>query len=137
MNGEKYERALHGTVMAHGEMKGGVGDDASEEKILAEYDRLGGLVKKGKYTVKMGSFYDFKAKKPRIKPEVTFLFRNLDGETVEIPEGDEIPMDVKAAEMISEKKRGNITKGGKKIKKVQKAAIDADEDGNDTDGEDA
>lgn len=54
----KYERAV-----------ANLPDGASESEILAEYDRLGGLITYEGAKVKMGSFYDFKAKKPVEKPQ--------------------------------------------------------------------
>lgn len=74
-NDEKRERALHGTGRRDprtGITNSGVGDVASEEALLAEYDRLGGLILKDGLKVKSGSFYDFEAKKPREEPDVKF-----------------------------------------------------------------
>lgn len=89
VNAEKLDRAINGVVGHGGVMMGGVGKDADEQTILAEYDRLGGLILKknggvaydedeeGNETEKpvdvkvaTGSFYDFKARRPRTKPEV-------------------------------------------------------------------
>lgn len=112
VNAEKWDRAINGTIGREGRLTGGVGEKASDEAKLAEYDRLGGLIMKGKNKVKMGSFYDFEARKPRVKPEITFVFRDIDGDEVLVPEGEEIPLEVKAAEMAKAKK------GKKKVKKT-------------------
>lgn len=106
----KLEMAINGTMTRGGELKGGVGQDASEDDIIAEYDRLGGLIKKGKYTVKIGSFYDFKGKAPHKKSQVGFIFRNLEGDVVEIKDGEEVPLEVVAAEKIQENKRRAVKK---------------------------
>lgn len=116
VNDEKVERALHGNIGAEGKLVGGVGDDASPEAILSEYDRLGGLVRKGKYNVKMGVFYDFEKQKPREEFEVVFVMKALDGDTVEVADGEPIPMEVKAAEAKKEKEA--------KKKKVKKSVED-------------
>lgn len=105
VNAAKFERAINGTVHRAGTPEGGVGDDASDDEILAEYDRLGGLIQKGKNNVKTGCFYDFKNKKPRDNPKVILVFRNLEGQSVEISDTEEIPADVRAAEAIREKNR--------------------------------
>ena len=80
-NADKFERAVNGTVIDQGAVKGGVGVDATDAEKIAEYDRLGGLILKGKYKVKMGSFYDFKGKKPHAKATPVLVFK-VDGEDV-------------------------------------------------------
>lgn len=121
VNVDKVERALHGNIGSEGKLVGGCGDDASEEAILAEYDRLGGLIKKGKYNLKMGCFYDFEKQAPRKKPEVVFVMKAVDGETVEVADGEAIPLEVRAAEVHAEK-------GKKKVKKAKKSIEDEEED---------
>ena len=122
-NEEKWNRAVFGTVMAKGELKGGVGEKASDEDKLAAYDRLGGLILKGKNKVKTGSFYDFGKKRPKTTKEVKLLFRDLEGNEVELDEDAEIPIEVKAAEIIKEKKlkEANVDYEKKKVKKAKKA----------------
>ncbi len=122
VNAEKVNRAIYGAVLSQGQMKGGVGESATDEELLAEYDRLGGLILKGKFQVKLGSFYDFKTRKPRAKPEIVFVFKDLTGETVEVEEGEALPLDVQAAEKIKEKKVAKAKATGKK-----KAKADDDE----------
>ena len=51
---DKLERALNN-----------LGEGATEESILAEYDKLGGGVKRNGRKIAMGTFYDFTEKKPR------------------------------------------------------------------------
>ena len=110
VNEEKFDRAVNGSMSAEGKLFGGVGENASDEEKLAEYDRLGGLILKGKYKVKTGSFYDFSKRAPRSKPEVIFVFRDLEGDEVEVPEGEEIPLEVKAAEVKKVKKAAKKSK---------------------------
>jgi len=117
VNDEKFNRAVYGAMGANGALHGGVGEGATDEAKLAEYDRLGGLVRKGKNKVKMGCFYDFKSKAPHKKFDVVLEFKDLDGETVEIAEGEEIPVELKAAEIINEKK---AVKAMAKVEEIEK-----------------
>lgn len=100
----------------------GSNDDAA---LLAEYDRIGGYITKNGEKVKTGSFYDFKAKAARKKPQIVFIY-SVNGSLVEVPEGAELPGEVRAAKILE----GVAKKKGKKGKKV------ADEnESDDTDGE--
>lgn len=138
VNVDKVERAIHGTVGAGGSPKGGVGDDAKPADILAEYDRLGGhILMDGKYKVKMGSFYDFKGKKPHDKPAPILVF-NVNGETVEVPANKPLPLEVQAAEAAAVKKAGKrkakadadaASKKSKNSKAAKKAKDSEDEEG--------
>jgi len=56
LNDDKVQRALVAT-----------GENGSKEVLLAEYDKLGGGIKKEGRKVAMGSFYDFTNKCPRTK----------------------------------------------------------------------
>jgi len=108
-NEQKVDRVINGAPNDKGEVVGGIGEDAPEELILAEYDKLGGYIRgKDGAKVKTGSFYDFKAKKPKEKPEVIYQFR-VNGHNIEIAEGEELPMDVQAAQVaevqVEEKKK--------------------------------
>lgn len=108
VNEEKVLRAVHGSVTREGKMSGGVGENASDEVLLAEYDRLGGLVLKENLKVKTGSFYDFSKKAPRAEPEVTFV-TELDGDLVEVTEEE-----AKAIKVAKEK----VAKVKRKAKKI-------------------
>lgn len=110
VNDDKWNRAIYGTIGREGKMSGGVGEDASDEAKLAEYDKLGGAILEGKSKVKNGCFYDFIAKKPIAKPEIVYVFRDIDGDVVEVPKGEEIPLEVKAAELAKAKKTKKIKK---------------------------
>jgi hypothetical protein len=120
INTDKLERALNGTPMSDSTMKGGVGDGAYFENgvwmrngeelsakevetlefsLLAEYDKLGGLIKKGDDKVKTGSFFNFTAKKPHAKPQVVYIF-NVNGKFVDVPEGTDLPGEVKAVKIL-------------------------------------
>lgn len=129
LNEEKAQRALLGTPGPEGGYVGGVqkpDGTYNELELLAEYDKMGGAIKKGTDKVKMGSFYDFKNKKPRAKPVVTFEFR-INGKVVEVGEGEEVPNVVKAARVLAGEE-GEETKGkGKgKGKKAKEDAEDAE-----------
>lgn len=103
-NAEKVERALHGTVLSQGQLKGGVGDDADPADILAEYDRIGGrILMDGKYKVKLGCFFDFSTQKPFKKPKPILVF-NIGGEFVEIDGTKPLPLEVQAAEQAETRK---------------------------------
>jgi hypothetical protein len=120
---EKLERALNGSVNGENVAIGGVGEGAyfegdawkrngkelSEAEVsklefalLAEYDRLGGLITKAGDKVKIGSFWNFKAKKPYETPQVVYTFRDVKGRNVDVPEGKELPGAVKAAKIAKE-----------------------------------
>ena len=104
VNGDKYQRAVFGSVGKEGKLYGGVGEKATDEEKIAAYDKIGGLILKNGRRVKTGSFFDFKKKAIREKPEVILLFKDLEGNTAEIREDEEIPLELKAAERIQEKK---------------------------------
>lgn len=121
VNLDKFARALNGSPINENDVAGGVGAGAYfedgwkrdgdyitapeaeklEHALLAEYDRIGGLVKKGSDKVKTGSFYDFKAKCPRAVAKVVFVFW-VNGKSVEVPDGVELPGIVKAAKVLEE-----------------------------------
>lgn len=120
-NQDKVERALNGTPRGDSSRIGGVGQgayfdgvwkkdgkelsvaevDKLETALLAEYDRLGGRITKGGDKVKMGSFFNFPARKPHDEPKVKFEYR-INGRTVEVPAGTELPGEVKAAKILAE-----------------------------------
>lgn len=96
---DKVRRVIEGESNDKGEIVGGLGIDAKPLAILATYDKKGGLIKgKEGSKVKTGSFFDFKTKTARKKPEITYVFR-FNGKEVEYKEGDEKPLEIKAAEM--------------------------------------
>ena len=136
VNLEKWDRVINGTLGKEGRLFGGVGEDAPDMLKLVQYDKLGGLIKKGGRVVKNGAFYDFKMRQARKKPVIEFLFRDIEGNEVVIPENEEIPMEVRAAEMIRAKngqvgrpKKANMKKeekmhGGKEIIETGEMGID-------------
>lgn len=130
LNAEKYNRAINGAVVGHGKLVGGVGEDASDLEKLAEYDRLGGAIRKGKSVVKTGSFYDFKARKPRTEPEVVLQFRDLEGQLVELAADEEVPIELKAAQIAEEKRVAKaVEKAAKKAgKKAKEEVEESDEE---------
>lgn len=133
-NNEKWTRAVYGAPGPNGTLINGVGEEATDLEKLAAYDRLAGLILKDGNRVKTGSFWDFKKNKPHAKPQVVFVFRDLTGEVVEIPEGEEIPVEVKAAEMAAKNRSERAVKAAarkassvdskKEAKKAAKKAAD-------------
>ena len=115
VNAEKFERAVNGSMTQGGVLQGGVGEKASDKEKLAEYDRLGGLVLKGKYKVKMGCFYDFAKKAPFAEPKVIFSVRVNDKEML-IDESGEIPLEARAAVIQEERKLEEMKKKSDKVK---------------------
>lgn len=134
-NEEKLERALNGTLTRGGVLTGGVGKfvfkaplsadgkalsgkelaeaevrakENYERLLLAEYDRLGGLITKDGIKVVTGSFWDVLLKAPRPEPKLSFV-TVLEGELLEGSEDE-----VKAIE--SSKERLKTLKGKKKKK---------------------
>jgi len=121
INVSKVDRALNGVQKNDGNFIGGIGRgayrvegvwkrddielsetevDSLETALLAEYDKLGGLIVKGDDKVKTGSFYNIAARKPRAVPEVKFIYR-IGGRVVEVPEGIELPGEVKAVKILA------------------------------------
>jgi len=122
VNPDKVTRALEGSQDSHGLFQGGVRKpdgtfDADE--LLVEYDRIGGLIRKGEDKVHTGSFYDVMAKRARAKFEVKFEYR-INGDMILVPEGAKEPVKVKAAKIVKEAKEDK--KEEKKEEKVTKKA---------------
>lgn len=102
-NREKLSRITDGQQDSHGQFVAGLGEDAIKndpDKVIALYDRLGGRITDVKNGAKVliGSFYDFKARRPREKAEISFVFR-INGKKVVMKDGQEKPIEVKAAEL--------------------------------------
>ncbi len=112
VNEEKLVRVIGGSMGREGRLRGGIGENADPSDVLANYDRLGGLIRKGAHNIKMGAFWDFTKNKKREVPIVQFVFRDIEGKEVLVDEDGEIPMEVKAAE---------AAKSVKKVKKPRKA----------------
>lgn len=128
-NPEKVNRAIHGMTSRGGGLVGGVGEGEGAEweaKLIAEYDRLGGLITKDNAKVKTGCFYDFDAKKPVAKPNVILLFR-VNGDEVEVPDGEPLPLAVRAQQVVDEAAAGATPKK-KSTKKAAKKEAAADEE---------
>ncbi|MEK7111945.1 MAG: hypothetical protein AAB875_01320 [Patescibacteria group bacterium] len=122
VNDEKLERALHGTLGRESKLYGGVGDEAEPEALLAEYDRLGGLIMKGGLRVKMGSFYDFEKKQPRPESELAFM-ADVDGEQCEVTEEEAKTLKSvqEKKEALKAKKKAKKEEGEENPKKVKRA----------------
>lgn len=127
-NADKWERALHGTIGAEGRLQGGVGDGASPEAKLAEYDRLGGLIRFEGRKVKTGAFWDFEAGKAVAEPKPVWVV-TVEGEQVEVPVGEELPVEAKAAEIAQTRKAAKNAepKGRTSVAKKAKPAIEDEE----------
>jgi hypothetical protein len=122
VNPEKIQRAMEGQPTPDGSSKGGVArEDGSYDAnaLLAEYDKLGGLIKKGSDRVKTGSFYDFKARKAHAEPKVFFIY-NVNGSVVEVAEHAEAPGIIKAVRMLQEQEVEEVEEAPKK-KRVKKS----------------
>jgi hypothetical protein len=122
INEEKVERALKGTVNSLNERIGGViAEDGTydEGELLAEYDKLGGLITRGGDKVKTGSFYDFRNKKALKEPKVVFIY-NINGKIVEVEDGKELPGIVKAARML-EQDEEEVEEVEEKVEKKRKS----------------
>lgn len=100
VNGDKVHRAIYGNPTKDGAV-GGVGEAATDEAVLVEYDRLGGLIKKDGEKVKTGAFYDFKLKAARPEPVVVFEI-SVDGKLISLPENAPVPKKVLAARLKKE-----------------------------------
>lgn len=142
VNADKLARALNGVPRDDNTIIGGIGrnayfegevwkrdgnelngDEVSklEHALLAEYDKLGGLIKRGEDKVVTGSFYDFKGKKPRTEPKIVFTYR-FGNKVVDVPDGKELPGEVKAAKILKEREDEEKEKEGvERIRKARKA----------------
>jgi hypothetical protein len=104
-------------------------EDASEKDVVAAYDKLGGLITKEGQKVKTGCFYNPKTKTAIAEPKVIYLY-SVSGRIVEVPEGNELPGEVRAANILAEeaqKARKSSAKGRKKAEEVE----ESDESGED------
>jgi len=113
LNTEKVRRALEGNPSRTGEAVGGIANPDGtydEDLLLATYDKLGGGIRNANGdTVKNGSFYDFRAKAPRKEAEVMLTFR-INGQVVDVPEKEEAPAIVKAAQVLEKAIKAKVSK---------------------------
>lgn len=103
VNDEKIERAQHGTITRGGVLTGGLDqlvregklsredNEAYETALLAEYDRLGGLVMKNGVKVKTGSFWDIKLKVMRPEPQLSYMIE-VEEEIMEVDEEEALAL---------------------------------------------
>lgn len=102
-NEAKVRRVIEGTESAATHrLEGGLGLEAKPEDILAQYDRLGGLITVNGNKVKTGSFWDFENKKAFEEPQVVFEYRTEEGDSYEFS-GKE-PVQVQAHKAAKAKK---------------------------------
>ncbi len=113
----KLERVLFGTVGRHGYPEGGLGIGVDPEIVLANYDRLGGLIKKDGVKVKTGSFWNFdrRVKAPHQKPQVMFLF-SIGGETVEVDDPKNLANAIQTVETAKAEKEEKVRAGRERMK---------------------
>jgi len=74
----KYQPKVDRAIQAVG--------STDENAILVEYDRLGGLIMLNGEKVKNGSFWDYKAGKAHVKPQVVVMRKPRPAEEVAIEE---------------------------------------------------
>ena len=116
LNDDKVQRALTA-----------IGEEGSEEDLLAEYDKLGGGIKKDGRKVAMGSFYDFTTKKAKTKVDYEEL--EYEEEFVLVRK----PLETKSAKGLSTKERiaklgkKEVAKRGRPAKVVESEESEADE----------
>lgn len=110
VNQEKVDRAINGSPTAHGTPQGGlkntVGEGYTEDQLVAEYDRLGGLITKGGRKLQSGCFWDYKKNVAVEQPTLVYEFE-LEGKIVSFGEDEELPIEIKYKE-------------SRKVKKVKK-----------------
>ena len=111
VNKEKLNRVIYGTPGKEGKLEGGLLgegiqlEDLKDDVVLARYDQLGGLIlnKEGR-KVETGSFWNFQRRETIAKPEPILVLTNLEGTTVRIKEGADVPLEVKVAESMKKRK---------------------------------
>jgi len=78
VNHDKLDRVINGFLGPKGELIGGLGEDASVEQILTNYDKLAGLITdKDGNKLQHGCFWDFKKKKAKEIPEIIYRDNTL------------------------------------------------------------
>lgn len=98
-----------------------LGEDVSNSDILVEYDRLGGLLTRGGQKIKTGCFYDAKNKKAFPEPKIIFIY-TVNGHIVEVPDGAELPGEVRAANILADMQKEDSAKTTKP-KSTKKAGM--------------
>lgn len=131
VNDEKLDRAINGNLTQGGKLIGGVGLEATDKQILAEYDKLGGLIKKNGLKVKQGCFWDVEEKKAFKDPEVSFEI-SMDQSLVDVTEDEAMAID-KVNKKKEELKSKAKSKSKKKVLRrrknvVEQVEVEVDED---------
>lgn len=109
-NEEKLDRAIHGSVTREGKSEGGVGEDATDELILAAYDRLAGLIKKNGDKIQPGCFCDMEESKKQGRvvvieePFLVFEHRDSQGNLHLVDEDEDEPEEIKMAKLEKKEK---------------------------------
>ena len=95
--GPKVHRAIYGDESNPNAVQHGVGLDAAPEALLAEYDRIGGLILLNGKKVKTGTFWDSRRNKAIEKPNVEIQKRPTAKASIEAA-GDADKKDIFASE---------------------------------------
>ena len=101
-NPEKIARVIHGDMGRSGTLEGGLGEEESAknpELVLARYDKIAGYITKDGVKIKTGSFWDFKKKCPREKPEVLYIF-NIGGTKVEVDDPSKLAQAISTVQKV-------------------------------------
>ena len=101
-NPDKIARVIHGDMGRSGGLEGGMGEEEAEknpELVLARYDKIAGYITKDGVKIKTGSFWDFKKKCPREKPEVLYIF-NIGGTKVEVDDPSKLAQAISTVKKV-------------------------------------
>lgn len=113
VNDEKLNRVLKGTIGRLGQLTGGLEssldwskktDEEREFAIIADYDRVGGLILKNGLKVATGSFYDVALKAPRKEPALKFVTA-VEDQIIEVTEEEAQAISASKAKIDSLKKK--------------------------------
>ena len=118
-NPDKLTRVIYGDMNRGGMLSGGLGEDATPELVLANYDKLAGYITKDGVKIKLGSFWDFKKKAPRENPGVMFVF-NVSGDKVEVDDPKNLAAAISTVSVARAKKEEAVKakKAKSKFKKL-------------------
>lgn len=111
LNADKVRRVIEGDPTRDGNKGGIMKADGKwdDDELLARYDRLGGAISFNGDKVQTGSFWDFRNKKAKEKPEVMLEFR-INGQLTVVPAEEEAPAIVKAARLVAKEAKEAVTK---------------------------
>ena len=117
-NEEKLNRVLKGTLGRLGQLTGGLEnspdwskktEEEREFAIIADYDRVGGLILKNGLKVATGSFYDVVLRTPRKEPVLKFVTA-VEDQIIEVTEEEAAAISASRAKIDSLKKKKKRTR---------------------------